>query len=306
MVTNKFQLPSLAKINWFLHVFGKRRDGYHEICTAFQTVSLSDELTFEENDDLLLTCDRVDIPTNEDNLIVKSAKLLSNRFKIKKGAKIHLTKRIPFPGGLGGGSSNAAITLLGLSKLWDVKVDPNELVELGSQVGADVPFFFYGGTALGKGKGTEISMTNEIKREFIVLAIPKANISTAEAYSKLALHRLTTNSLRSTLHVCSEKAEEFNSRRLALVNDFEKGVFDAKPEIKCVKEKLLDCGARHALMSGSGSSVFGIFDNNKERQMALRNLKSDKGLRIFSVKTVSRLEYRGILSPLDKLLPKDF
>ena len=109
MAENKFTLPSFAKINWFLHILGKRTDNFHELCTVFQTVSLHDNLTFEENDEIILTCSDSKIPTGENNLIVKAARELQQKFDIKKGAKIYLEKNIPSPGGLGGGSSNAAV-----------------------------------------------------------------------------------------------------------------------------------------------------------------------------------------------------
>ena len=162
MQAEKFTLPSFAKINWFLRVLGKREDNYHEICTVFQTVSLSDKLEFEEGDEISFTCNDGAIPVNSDNLIVRSAKLLRETFNIEAGAKIHLEKNIPFPGGLGGGSSNAAITIMGLAKLWRLKVSGEELAKLSSKIGADVPFFFYGGTALGTGLGTEISESENV------------------------------------------------------------------------------------------------------------------------------------------------
>ncbi len=119
MTENTFTLPSFAKINWFLRVLGKRADNFHELCTVFQTVSLHDKLTFSEHDEIVLTCDDEKIPTDENNLIVKAALELKQKFNIKSGAKIHLEKNIPAPGGLGGGSSNAAVALFGLIKLME-------------------------------------------------------------------------------------------------------------------------------------------------------------------------------------------
>src|SRR3954452_859830 len=113
-----FSLPSFAKINWTLRVLGKRADGFHELCTLFQTVSLQDTLHFEESDELSMTCDDAAVATDGSNLVMRAAVLLQSRSSVKRGARIHLEKRIPFPGGLGGGSSNAAVTLIGLSRLW--------------------------------------------------------------------------------------------------------------------------------------------------------------------------------------------
>ena len=140
--TNSFTLPAFAKINWFLKILGKREDNFHEICTAFQTISLFDNLTFSENNELVLTCNDANIPTNEENLIIKAGKVLQARFGINYGAKIHLEKKIPSPGGLGGGSADCAIALLGLAKLWNLKISLAELIEIGKNLGSDVPFFF--------------------------------------------------------------------------------------------------------------------------------------------------------------------
>jgi len=306
METISYTLPSFAKINWFLRVLGKREDGYHEICTAFQTVSLADELVFEEDNELVLTCNEKELPTNEDNLIIKAANLLLERFQINKGARIELKKKIPLPGGLGGGSSNAAVALLGLSKLWKLPVDLKELVEIGSSIGSDVPFFFYGGTALGFGRGTEISILEDINRKFMVIATPNVAISTRDAYLKLGVPSLTKSASKSILQNCYEDVQRLNSKRLVSINDFENSIFAIKPEIKNVKEKLLDLGAANAMMSGSGASVFGVFDNEENRQMALRGLEGEQNLRSFAVNTISRQDYRKFFKPCNDLLSESF
>ncbi|HLM61622.1 MAG TPA: 4-(cytidine 5'-diphospho)-2-C-methyl-D-erythritol kinase, partial [Pyrinomonadaceae bacterium] len=168
MPANSFTFPSYAKINLFLRVLGKRADGFHEICTIFQTVSLCDYLTFSENEKIVLICDDEKIPIGDKNLIVKAANSLRDEFDIKKGAKIRLQKNIPAPGGLGGGSSNAAIALLGLVKLWKLEIDFEQLCEIGKNLGSDVPFFFYGGTALGTGRGTEIFSLEDFRKNFLL------------------------------------------------------------------------------------------------------------------------------------------
>ena len=304
MKSKVLTLPSFAKINWFLHILGKRPDNYHELCTAFQTVSLCDKISFTEDEKLTLTSNDVGIPLNEDNLIIKAGNLLLKEFGIKKGAKIHLEKNIPFPGGLGGGSSNAAIAILGLATLWNLSIRFEELIEIGSQIGADVPFFFYGGTALGEGRGTEILKLNEKEEKFLIIITPNINISTAEAYSKLASPRLTKKASKSILKICRDEADELDSKQFELKNDFEKVIFKIEPEIKRLKNKLLEFGAKNALMSGSGASLFGIFDNDEKRQIALQAFTNEKNVRKFTVKTISRCEYRKFLEPCKKLLPK--
>ncbi len=295
-------LPSFAKINWFLRVVGKREDGYHELCTAFQTVSLFDTISFSDSEEISLTCDDPQIPLSDANLIIKSARALTSRFGLKKGASIHLEKRIPFPGGLGGGSSNAAITLLGLSCLWNLRVSGAELAEIGSSIGADVPFFLTGGTALGTGSGTQISPSREIEEKYIAIITPKVQIKTAKAFSELQRSRLTKNGVKSILQICCDDAERLESGQLKYFNDFENTIFKSHPEVRMVKKQLLDLGASKALLSGSGASVFGVFDNDDDRQVALESFEDKDKCNKYAVKTISRREYHKYLEPCKHLL----
>lgn len=287
----KIKIPSFAKINWFLNILGKRPDGFHEICTVFQTVSLFDTLTFSESDELVLSCDDSSIPTDERNLIIKAAEILRGRFDVKKGAEIYLEKRIPSPGGLAGGSSNAAAALVGLSAIWNLEIGFDELVEIAMLTGADVPFFLRGGTALGSGRGTQIESLDDLEEKFLLIVTPDVKVSTVEAYKKLNASDLTINDDVSILQVCRRKAAEIDLRQTALTNDFENVIFSAEPEIEKVKIKLLNLGAIQALMSGSGASVFGIFDKEQTRQNAEEILAKHKNWRMFAVATVSRDEY---------------
>lgn len=290
-----FRLPAFAKINWFLKILGKREDNYHEICTAFQTVSLADYLTFTADDVLFLTCSDETIPTDEKNLIIQAANILREKFEIKNGAKIHLEKNIPSPGGLGGGSSDCAIAILGLLKLWNLKIDLSELIEIGKILGSDVPFFFYGGTALGIGRGTEIANIEEMREDFGLIVTPNISIPTPIAFAKLNAPHLTNLSSKSILKICFDEAEKLLSKQDVPINDFESVIFEIEPEIKCVKEKLLSCGAKNALMSGSGASIFGIFENEETRQATIKALENHLDWRMFAVATVSRNSYREAL-----------
>jgi 4-diphosphocytidyl-2-C-methyl-D-erythritol kinase len=290
-----FKLPAFAKINWFLKVLGKREDNFHELCTAFQTVSLCDNLIFSADEQISLTCDQPDIPIDESNLIIKAALKLKEKFKIARGANIHLEKNIPSPGGLGGGSSDAAVALLGLTKLWNLEIDFEELCEIGATLGSDAPFFFYGGTALGTGRGTEIKQIEEVSEKYLLIVTPDISISTAEAFSLLNAPRLTKKSAKSILKICCDEAEKQISRQTNPQNDFEASVFKIEPEIERVKRRLLETGAKRALMSGSGASVFGVFENNETRQATLDALKDEHNWRKFAVATVSREKYREAL-----------
>lgn len=295
MPEKSFTLPSFAKINWFLRVLGKRDDGFHELCTVFQTVSLHDSLTFSDSDRLILSCTDKNIPIGDDNLIVKAAKIFGEKHNVKNGAKIHLEKRIPAPGGLGGGSSNAAVALLGLSKLWRIKIDFAELIEIGKRLGSDVPFFLCGGTAFGTGRGTEISPLDDLEEKYILIVTPDVAVSTAKAFADLNAPRLTNETSKSILQICRRQAQALDLRQNDPVNDFEKTVFENEFEIARVKRKLLDCASVRALMSGSGASVFGVFESLEKLENAADKLKRERNWRVFSTKTVSRGEYQALL-----------
>lgn len=306
MSENSFKLPSFAKINWFLRILGKRDDGFHELCTVFQTVSLCDNLTFTENDDLILTCDKSYIPTNEKNLVIKAGMLIREKFDVKKGAKIYLEKNIPSPGGLGGGSSNAAMAILGLLKLWQLEIEFDEILQIAGESGSDVPFFLYGGTALGTGRGTQILPLEEKSEKHLLIVTPPVNVSTAEAFARLNAPHLTNETSKSNLQICRNEVRTLNLRQSELKNDFEMSVFQAAPEIRRVKEKLLESGAIQALLSGSGGSVFAIFDKEETRQTAQKAIEIEKDWRSFAVAAISRDEYREALKPCVSLLPISF
>ena len=155
-MTSSITLPSFAKINLHLQVVGRRQDGFHDLCTVFQSISLHDTLTIEPATEIRMTCNDSKVPVDERNLVLRAAIKLRDTYRVSCGASISLDKRIPAPGGLGGGSSNAAVTLLALRKLWQLDVCLEELHQLGASLGSDVPFFFYGGTALGMGRGEAI------------------------------------------------------------------------------------------------------------------------------------------------------
>ncbi len=302
MSETSFKLPSFAKINWILRIKGKRDDGFHELCTLFQTVSLFDNLSFYENQDLVLTCDAKHIPIDEKNLIIKAAKKLQEKFSIKRGAKIHLEKNIPAPGGLGGGSSNAAIALLGLAKLWNLAISLDELTEIGQTLGSDVPFFFFGGTAIGTGRGTEIIQVEDFSENQILIVTPSIDVPTAKAFALLDAPRLTNFDSKSILQICRSEVQALNLRQSGLINDFENAVFKIEPEIERVKKKFFDLGAKHALMSGSGASVFAVFDSKEELQIAFDALQDEKTWRKYQVKTVSSKEYRQSLNSVESWL----
>ena len=293
MSSTEIALPSFAKINLRLRVLGRRQDNYHELSTLFQTVTLHDRLRFgrRTDDQLLLSCDAEAVPADESNLVLRAAQLLRRRFNLDKGAAIHLEKRIPTGGGLGGGSSNAAVALLALARLWEVETSREELMEMGSLLGADVPFFLTGGTALGTGRGERIEPLEDVNSEHLLIVTPRARVSTAEAYKSLNARALTTADEAAILSVSRAVAQIPGSLPEALHNDFEPVVFGLEPEVERAKEALINCGARGALLSGSGSSVFGLFDDEGAVGRAVRSLKPEPGWQIFPCATLPREEY---------------
>jgi len=288
-------LPSFAKVNLYLRVLGRRDDGYHELCTVFQTVSLHDSITFAEADELSLTWNQTEVAVSDDNLIVRAANALKRWFKVERGARINLVKVIPAPGGLGGGSSNAAVTLFGLSKLWQLKPTSTELERIAASIGADVPFFLHGGTAFGTGRGELIEELPDLVVGPMLIVTPDAVVSTPEAFYRLSAPNLTKTALNRNLSVCRDEARSRDLLHSELKNDLEASVFEAFPEVGRVKETLLALGALTAAMSGSGASVFAIFDKEETRQAALKALDNEVNWRKFAVAAISRQEYREAL-----------
>lgn len=284
-------LPSFAKINWNLRVLRKRADGYHDLITVLQTVSLRDELRFARRDDgvISLSCNQPGLPTDQHNIIVRAAKALRESFQVEAGANIELVKRIPWRAGLGGGSSNAAVTLLGLAILW--VLETTDLTEIASRLGADVPFFFVGGRAVGEGTGTDVSPLEDVSKSYLIIIAPNATVSTEYAYARLDARSLTSDKSPPILASSSAELAFGDSDQWPLHNDFEAVIFDIEPEIERAKVALLDSGARDALMAGSGACVFGIFASETERQTALEHLKCEPGWRVFTCETLARDEY---------------
>jgi 4-diphosphocytidyl-2-C-methyl-D-erythritol kinase len=282
-----FQLPSFAKINLGLKVLGKRDDGFHDLETIFQTVSLHDTISFEEHNELIFECDNAAI-SKDDNLIVKAATKLAAKYSIKNGAKIFLEKRIPFPGGLGGGSSNAATALIGLSRLWNIDA---ELYEIAAELGSDVPFFLYGGTARGTGRGTEIEPLEDSELEHMLIVTPNIDVSTRDVFETLDVRSLTSGDPKSILLNYRFGADSIKM----LENDLEATVFDLFPDIGSIKHELQKLGATAALMSGSGASVFAIFEKEETRQTAVKALEHRLNWRTFAVAAISRRQFREAL-----------
>ena len=288
------RLRSLAKLNLSLLVLHKRADGYHELRTIFQTISLADTIEMEFTPGRGRSVElesESDIP---DNLIVRAANLLMDELKIRGRVHFRLEKSIPMGGGLGGGSSNAAAVLLALPVLAGIPADLQRLTSLGEQLGADVPFFLHGGTALGIGKGTELYPLPEVPERPALVVAPAIHVSTADAYR--ALNRgLTDQAMPGIMN--SLQGFAWRSGAPAPIgawgggNDFETVVFRQYPLLGTIKRKLRRAGACPALMTGSGSAIFGIFDSVAERDRAAGLLGRE---RVFPARMVNRRSYRAL------------
>ncbi len=288
-------LPSFAKINLHLQVVGRRTDGFHDLCTVFQTISLHDTLAVSPADEISMTCGDDELPVGQANLVVRSALALRDVAGVERGARIHLEKLIPAPGGLGGGSSNAATVLLALRKLWNLDLKLDELHSIAEGLGSDVPFFLYGGTALGMGRGEIVEPIEDFEAESMLVVTPKVAVATREAFKRVGARALTKQESNRRLQICRFDLESADFNHTSFKNDFEISVFAAYPEIERAKIALLDLGADRAMLSGSGGSVFAIFYKEETRQTAMKALDDEVNWRKFAVATISRNEYREAL-----------
>jgi 4-diphosphocytidyl-2-C-methyl-D-erythritol kinase len=288
-------LPSFAKINLTLRVLGRRPDGYHEIETVLQTITLRDRLSFRalDSDTVELACDAPDIPADGTNLVHRAAAALRERFGVRQGALIKIGKRIPAGGGLGGGSSNAAVALVALSHLWGLETGAAELSEIGASLGSDVPFFLSGGTGRGTGRGERIEPLADAPRAHLLVVSPPVKVATAEAYKLLNAPALTKVGAAVNFYVSREGAIFDRPLREALANDFEPAVTRNFPEIERARDALTQAGAQAAMLSGSGSSVFGVFDSRGGAKRAREFLSGEQVGRVFLCETLSRERYRG-------------
>jgi len=277
-------VPSLAKINLDLRVLHKRPDGFHELRTIFQTISLADRIGIEYTPGgakTRLTIEgNVDIP---DNLILGAAEAVMRATRAKGEVRFTLDKRIPMGGGLGGGSSNAAAVLLALPVLTGRMLTPARLHELASELGSDVPFFLYGGTALGLGRGTELYPLADVAPVHGLVMAPGVHVSTPEAY----------RALQRDGDVGGAPGGFFNPSEWAACgkNDFEAVVYARHPELKKVARALKAGGASTVRMCGSGSSVFGAFFHAEAEAAALKRFKGFTG---YPVEFVTRRKYQSL------------
>ncbi len=248
-----------AKINLSLDVLYKREDGYHEVEMVMTMVDLADRLEISEHprDEIVITSQAGYIPLDEKNLAYQAAKLIKERYGVKRGVHIHLHKHIPVAAGLAGGSSDAAAALRGLNRLWKLDIPRGELQRLGGELGSDVPFCVIGGTALAKGRGETVVPIDSPPQCWVVLAKPPISVSTADVYGRLnAANMKRQPSTQRVLEAIRQ--HDFVKMCGSLGNMLEDVTMELHPQVRQIKDCMLRLGADGALMSGSGPTVFGL------------------------------------------------
>ena len=281
-------IKSPAKINLTLNVVSKRKDGYHNLETIMVPVSLWDEIEIltTNSKKIKIICDNKELPVDDDNIINRAIRLLWDVTGLKIGVLVKLKKNIPVAAGLGGGSSNSASVLLALNKIWKAGISRKQLMKIGKKLGADVPFFVHGKTALVKGIGEKIYPI-KIKRDFwSVLVNPGFPVSTAWIYKNLNLPLTKKAKNNNKLTSLLEKGERPDLWSKYLFNDLENVTLKKFPVLTEIKKAIMERGALNVLMSGSGPSIFGVFGSRNKAIVACNNLK-EKGLgSVFLIKNL--------------------
>ena len=273
---DRIQLKALAKINLGLDVLRRREDGYHEVKMIMQTISLHDDLEIRriKTPEIQVKTNLYYLPTNENNLVYKAAKLLMDEFGIKEGVAIQLKKRIPVAAGMAGGSTDGAAVLWGMNQMYGLGLSRQELMERGVKLGADVPYCVQRGTALAEGIGERLSVLPSMPKCTILIAKPGISVST-----KFVYENLHANDLKPEQHPDVDRMiEAMKEKNLDLLcermgNVLETLTIPAYPVIQEIKEHMMACGAAGAMMSGSGPTVFGIFHSPVQAKAAMKDLK---------------------------------
>jgi len=295
MIPN-LELPSPAKINLFLDVIGKRDDHYHDIITVFEKIDLCDRIGLTESDreDIEISSNISELAADKDNLVYRACSLFKKTYGISKGVRIHVEKRIPIAAGLGGGSSNAAIVLKGLNKLWNLNISDNKLFDLGKKIGADVPFFIFNYSfALGTGRGDEITPIKSDLEMWHVIISPPRRVLTKEIYQNISLN-LTEVRPDVKIIVRAIKNKDFKEIQKRLYNALEPVVNKKVTEISRARNFIEKMGFDAIKVSGSGPTIFVLTFKRKEAEELKDKLvgsfvsdKSKEGWKIFVAKTLT-------------------
>ena len=277
-----------VKVNLVLEVLGKRDDGYHEIRSLVQTISLCDVISFELADVISLECSEPSLQTS-DNLVVQAAELLREVTGCQKGVKIKLEKRIPWDAGLGGGSSDGAATLLALNRLWKLKLKTSDLIELAARLGSDIPFFIHGGAALMEGRGENVMpLAASVPMWFVLLIppLPKISNKTQQLYYRLEASHFTDGHLVDKAVKSWSKNKQIDSS--LFFNVFDKVAFDAFPGLKDYWTRFVEAGAKDIHLAGSGPALFAPVDSEAQAKEMQRRLQQQK-LENYTVSTIDKI-----------------
>lgn len=271
---DNISLKALAKINLGLDVVRRRDDGYHEVRMIMQTINLFDRLEIKKIKEsaIKIHTNLFFLPVNENNLVYKAAKLLIDEFGIQEGVSVELTKKIPVAAGMAGGSTDAAAMLFGMNRLFGLGLSKKQLMERGVKIGADVPYCIMRGTALAEGIGDKLSPLPEMVKCPVLIAKPQISVSTKFVYQNLKLDD-------KTVHPDIDRLiEDIRNKDLKAVSDHIGNVLESVtipnyPVISQIKEQMMDSGAVGSMMSGSGPTVFGLFDDSRTAQLAFGKIK---------------------------------
>ena len=273
---NEYRIKAYAKINLGLDVIRRLPNGYHEVKMVMQSIGLCDELTLEKaSEGISLTTDHPELSCGEDNLICKAAKLMFDTYHIPGGINIHLEKNIPIAAGMAGGSTDAAAVMKGISRLFDLEVPLEQLMELGVSIGADVPYCILGGTALAEGIGEKLTPLTPAPDFYILIAKPEISVSTKYVYENLDISGVARHPDIDGM-VLSIESGSLQGILDRMGNVLESVTVSAYPVIDTLKRRIRELGAVSSLMSGSGPTVFGIFLSERAAEFACEQLKNEK------------------------------
>jgi 4-diphosphocytidyl-2-C-methyl-D-erythritol kinase len=280
-----------AKINLVLRILDRRPDGYHNLWSLMQTVQLEDELSISLSDrhsTITLRCDEPSLKTDPSNLVYRAAVAVLEHSERVVGLELALTKRIPMGAGLGGGSSDAAATMIGLNQLLNLGWSTEKMAHVGQALGSDVPFFFFAPSAAVEGRGEKVAPVRIKGSRWVVLVNPGFPVETKWAYQQLSVSRTGVRPL-SDVHAALGKASELSWEDVLQTaeNDFETAVFKTHPVLHRIKQALVAEGAEAALLSGSGATVFGVFRDETTARQAQSSFRTEPHLKVYTVSTPS-------------------
>ncbi|MDF2699652.1 MAG: 4-(cytidine 5-diphospho)-2-C-methyl-D-erythritol kinase [Haloplasmataceae bacterium] len=274
-----------AKINLALNVINKREDNYHNLHMVMTTIDLFDRLTFEkiDEDKIVLSSNKHYLPNDERNLVYKVTKLIKEKYKINSGVRIFIQKHIPVAAGLAGGSSDAAATIRALNKMFKLNLSLSEMIEIGQSIGSDVPFCLYNKTAIAEGRGEILTPLQRVPRCWVILVKPIFGVSTKEIFENIKINEIEHPNVQDVISAVKE--QNYLKLCQSIGNSLEQVTFRLYPEVKEIKDKLLNLGVDAVLMSGSGPTVFAL-TRKENKAMNIINSLDHRKYELFAIRTL--------------------